>query len=369
MKRIEAKKRQTTPHCARCLSRSTQFHRLLLTAIVIFLLCIGRYVFGPQYHDSSADCLSVGVEKIQFSKIARSFEARSYVETFSEIPPKFSPALLEYTHGEHLSRNASNGIVRETIALCDAYSLVFDPSAAIPVAFVINLDHRTDRIDSLLAEWEGRVRFIRLSAKPHTGGSNGVTISHVALVLTLERLGWPYTLVFEDDAMRAEGWDDLAPRILDTARAIDGNFSLISLGPVRLFKTQGFQVISPQLLWAAPAGAFCTTVVIWGRRAIRPAHAFLPELASASAVHMAAIDSAFLRVCSDFGYVPWVPARRLAVQRPGISDNAEKPVGTDFTHDFDAVRADLWALNKSLVVAAQSGVSLPVLCHRRFWIN
>jgi hypothetical protein len=289
---------------------------------------------------------------------------------FGDMPSKFTSALLEFTHGELLHRSASDGkTVRERIVLADSFDLLFSANAQVPVAFLINLDRRGDRLDEMLKEWDGRVRFVRLSAKPHTGGSNGVTLSHIALIFTMERLGWPYALAFEDDAMRAEGWDELGPRIIRLARATGGDLCDINFGPSDLTGREGFQVVAPELLWASPAGTLATTAVLWGRRAIAPAHAFLPELASATAVHEASIDAAFRRVMHGLGCAPWVPARLCVLQPPGVSDNCEHGSHmTNFSLSFARARTDLARLESELSVVIRSGVSPLALCSERYWL-
>lgn len=357
--------------CFRSLAQSVR----VWSALALLALLAGLYsILHPSqiYHDSSADCSRMSALGSSTSDPTPTrLPLRSAADVLRDIPAKFPADLLEFTDGELLYRNATDGrTVRERIVLADSFDVIFSADASIPVAFLINLDRRGDRLDQMLSQWDGRVRFVRLSAKPHTGGSNGVTISHIALILTMERLGWPFALVFEDDAARAEGWDALGARILGAARATGRELCDINLGPSELSGREGFQVISPGLLWSSPAGTLSTTAVLWGRRAIAPAHAFLPELASATAVHQASIDAAFRRVMREHGCAPWVPARLCVLQPPGVSDNYEHGTQkTDFTANFARARTDLARLEGELAATLQSGVTPAELCSERFWVR
>uniref|UniRef100_A0A6C0HJW4 Glycosyl transferase family 25 domain-containing protein n=1 Tax=viral metagenome TaxID=1070528 RepID=A0A6C0HJW4_9ZZZZ len=68
----------------------------------------------------------------------------------------------------------------------------------------INLDHRTDRWDQILAELAPHFppeKVTRFSAIQRENGALGCTASHIAVIEMAKAAGWKNVLVVEDDAM------------------------------------------------------------------------------------------------------------------------------------------------------------------------
>lgn len=68
----------------------------------------------------------------------------------------------------------------------------------------INLDHRTDRWEQIIAElapYFPPEKVTRFSAIRHDNGALGCTLSHIAVLEMAKAVGWKNVLVLEDDAM------------------------------------------------------------------------------------------------------------------------------------------------------------------------
>jgi len=146
--------------------------------------------------------------------------------------------------------------------------------------FAPNLDQRPDRLEVMLSEWDGRGTIHSASRQSlNTGGlKRRDVVSHRSHFNTRTPEGWPYALAFEDDAARADGWDEVWRKrsLLTSCTHSTGDFT----AAVWTFSisAHGVQAIVPHVLWAAPAGTLATTVAPPGSCSIAPAHAFLGEL-------------------------------------------------------------------------------------------
>ena len=109
----------------------------------------------------------------------------------------------------------------------------------------INLDHRTDRWEQIIAELAPYFppdKVTRFSAIRNENGALGCTLSHIAVLEIAKESGWKNVLVLEDDAMWTEHFEEayatlerLAEGAYDTimlssacARWYNGSLKLIS---------------------------------------------------------------------------------------------------------------------------------------------
>ena len=82
-------------------------------------------------------------------------------------------------------------------------------------ALVINLDHRTDRIEEIKKEFQGwPTRIERISAVKKSPGWKGCSESHLKCVRVAKERKYPWVLIIEDDCMLTEGGDKRFQRIL-----------------------------------------------------------------------------------------------------------------------------------------------------------
>jgi len=135
---------------------------------------------------------------------------------FANIPAGFKRSDVEYTHGELIGWGPNRTYVRHVVdfGAPGTREFLFAPSK-IPIAFLISLDHRLDRLsDSVLCSspstvsqcssdvsfhrrndtldyFEGKLRILRVSAKHHVGFSNGDGISTQCVIVTRQlRAHW-----------------------------------------------------------------------------------------------------------------------------------------------------------------------------------
>ena len=66
-------------------------------------------------------------------------------------------------------------------------------------AYVINLDERTDRWQSVQKDWKGAFPLVRVPAIRESPGWKGCALSHVKVVEEAKARGEPYVLLWEDD--------------------------------------------------------------------------------------------------------------------------------------------------------------------------
>jgi hypothetical protein len=69
------------------------------------------------------------------------------------------------------------------------------------VAYVINLDSRTDRWDQIRKDWKNAFPLERVPAVEATPGWKGCSLSHIKVVEEAKARGEPYVLVWEDDCV------------------------------------------------------------------------------------------------------------------------------------------------------------------------
>lgn len=204
-------------------------------------------------------------------------------------------------------------------------SLSLLTNATHPAVFVINLDRRADRLAEFAARWAGStIQALRVAARPHTSLGhlrlNGCSLSHVALLLAMERFGWPYILVLEDDADPTPAWPLLLPPILEFVRARRGDVGWVNLAPSYIFGPLDPEVQGA--LWRVEGGFLVSQANVYGRRMVAAAHAFLdthaaPGLRGPGVVN----DYAWGRLRTGIGPGDLLaPAAVMAVQRPSFSD-------------------------------------------------
>lgn len=216
---------------------------------------------------------------------------------FADFPAPFTVAMLGLLSVEEMFSDGS----RRTLSLADVTSIYKSGNAggggpSPPIAFVINLDRRTDRLNRTIQDWAvpRRVRLLRVSARPTTGNLNGDTLTHLSLIFAMEEWGWPYIVVLEDDAIpRQPQWDDLFLRILAFVSHRRGDVAWVNFCP-SFVENVGREVdgllFSVEKMQTTLAG-------IYGRRMIPAAHALLPRLLNQPTANRddAAVDFAFGR--------------------------------------------------------------------------
>lgn len=169
---------------------------------------------------------------------------------------------------------------------------------------------------------------MRVPRKAGYGGADGGKLSQIALILTMERLGWPFVCVFEDDARPARGWF-LFDRIMSLARELYGKLGFVSLAlPGSVLDTQPSLLI-PGSFYAA-RGALDTAGVIWGRLSIGPAHRYLEALADALNPDTLPLGNGIATFAArpnepSLDVLTWLPAKpilRRLVSPEGHNDSA-----------------------------------------------
>ena len=147
-------------------------------------------------------------------------------------------------------------------------------NAAPPLVFVINLDHRSDRLNETLSIWNNTgLRIVRVSALRTRDNLNGCSLTHLSLILAMEEHGWPYVLFLEDDAnVLQPQWDLLFPRVLAYVRSLQGKVGWINFGPSTLFGGLGNTVDG---LLFSTWGMQAATGGIYGRFMVPAAHSYL----------------------------------------------------------------------------------------------
>lgn len=217
---------------------------------------------------------------------------------FADLPPGLSEDMLRLSSVEEIYANGSRAVLsleeltalyKEEIALVES----FFPTRP-PLAFVINLDHRSDRLNETLRSWsDAGVRLLRVSARKTKSNLNGCTLTHLSLILAMEEHGWPYVCFLEDDAtaLRPQ-WDRLFPQVISYVRSLHGDVGWINFGPSTLM---GDLINTVNDLLFSTWGMQAATGGIYGRRMIPAAHALLRIIMDQPVprLHNAANDYAF----------------------------------------------------------------------------
>lgn len=181
--------------------------------------------------------------------------------------------------------------------------------------------------ERFVADFDSRATIVRVPRKASVAGSDGGALSHIALILAMERFGWPFVCVLEDDAQPAPGWYLLDRGILPLIRELYGETGFVSLGVLGLGDLPHPRLVLANMLYAT-RGALLTTGVIWGRRSIRPAHEYLKSLAEARAETDVPIGPGMCAAAAvpdnpNLDVLTWIPARPV-VRRyaEGYDDSA-----------------------------------------------
>lgn len=256
------------------------------------------------------------------------------IQTYSgvnqRLPPHIPARLLVIDHVEPLALGANSGKTssapRRNPVLTANLPLTRLTNATHPAVFVLNLNHRTDRLREFQERWAGTtIEAYRVAARPHSRvGSlrlNGCSLSHLAVILAMERHGWPYVIVLEDDADPTPAWAALLPGILDYVAERDGEFGWINLAPT--FVDGPLEPEKRGLLWRVGGGFLVSQGCIYGRVMIGAAHAFLREFAYAGRRGPSIINDAAwgrFRVGLKGSRDLLVPAAVMTTQRPSFSD-------------------------------------------------
>ena len=254
---------------------------------------------------------------------------QKYARVNQRIPPHIPARLLLIELVEPLALGVNAGKAsaprQPTVSTANLPLNCFT-NATHPVVFVLNLDRRTDRLREFQERWAGTtIQAYRVAARPHSRvGSlrlNGCALSHLAVILAMERYGWPYVIVLEDDADPTPAWPALLPGILDYVAERGGEVGWINLAPT--FVDGPLEPEKRGLLWRVRGGFLVSQGCIYGRVMIGAAHAFLREFAYAGRSGPSIINDAAwgrFRVGLKGSRDLLVPAAVMTTQRPSFSD-------------------------------------------------
>lgn len=273
----------------------------------------------------AGQCCATAVQPVNATQRFSSIEHRplSSHSPASFTVPKHVREVLTLDWVEAISIENSSKLVR-TRVLTSTLDVSVLANETHPAVFVLNLDRRSDRLSQFVASWESKgVTILRVPARLHKRiGSlrlNGCALSHIALILAMERHGWPYVIMLEDDADPTAAWSTLLPPVLDYVHAQDGEVGWINLAPTFLLHPVKPAVTG--VLWHV-GGFLVSQSVIYGRRMIPAAHAFIREHAALGRRGPAKPnDQAWGR--DHLGVGPpdlLVPAAVMTLQRVSFSD-------------------------------------------------
>lgn len=184
----------------------------------------------------------------------------------------------------------------------------------------INLDHRTDRWEQILAELAPYFRpekVTRFSAIRHENGALGCTLSHIAVLEMAKASDWKNVLVLEDDAMwTTEGFDEAYATL---ERLAANPYDVIALSSARVrWYIGSLKLISAQTTAAYMVNSAYYETLLSNFRESRD----LLTLSNDGPKH--AIDQYWKRLQKRDNWFVVIPS--LMKQRPGYSDIEHKVV-------------------------------------------
>jgi hypothetical protein len=171
----------------------------------------------------------------------------------------------------------------------------------------------------MFAEFGADVTLMRVPGMRDVGAASGSALSHIALVLAMERYGWPYVIALSDDAVRGPGWW-LFDRVFSMVRELFGETGFVSLGVDGVGEVQ--RTVVPRLLFAARDAPLSLAGVIWARRSIGAAHRYLQKLGNAKQQSDAPPSTGFVEAAQADDVLTWFPAE-VIVSQAGAQNTAE----------------------------------------------
>ena len=157
----------------------------------------------------------------------------------------------------------------------------------------------------------------RLPAKLHVNISNGLGMSNIAAILAMERYGWPYLPLCEDDASPTRhGWH-LMHKIQGLVRMMRGNTGYYSLGTTST-GNGGHAGMVPNLLAYTYGGTLATACVIFGRRMIPVNRRYMAKHAESWSLWENPTDIGYIREAGKDGMGTILPSRQVVFQRGSV---------------------------------------------------
>lgn len=226
------------------------------------------------------------------------------------------------------------------------------------VAYVINLDSRTDRWDQIRKDWKNAFPLERVSAVQATPGWKGCSLSHIKVVEEAKARGEPYVLVWEDDcvprnrhpvAIRAM-WNEVMAKLAanqDKWDVVLGGATWASGTTV----TENSELTTQHMgVFNLPRG-FTTHWTLWNVNAV------FDRLMAYKEVLDVQIDVYMYRQFRVKVVVPF-----LAEQRQGYSDIEERAI--DYSKMFDFAEGQYQARKLSQLVRNAPAVPSPTFIGR-----
>ena len=183
--------------------------------------------------------------------------------------------------------------------------------------YVINLDHRTDRLEEITKELEG-LKFKRFPAIKTTPGIIGCGLSHLAVLKEARELGLKEVLIFEDDFTFSESKEYCWKTVEEFLK--NETYDVVMLG-YNMQKSAPYKPGLLKVLEAQTASAYIVNHRFYDKL-INLFEEAMPLLQSTGKHWVYANDQVWKKLQPGADWFAFEP--RMGYQRASFSDNSQK---------------------------------------------
>ena len=192
--------------------------------------------------------------------------------------------------------------------------------------YVINLDHRTDRLAEVTKELDDMgLKFKRFSAIKTTPGFIGCGLSHLAVLKEARSLGLKNVLIFEDDFKFLIGKEEFHEKIENFLRSETFDVVMLAYLLQKSEPVEGKNLL--KVLNGQTASGYIVNERFYGK-IIDLYEEAMPLLKSTGQHWNYANDSVWKKLQPAADWFAFVP--RMGYQRASMSDNDHQPVFKDY---------------------------------------